>query len=70
VQQHLPQQEFQKAGLSVQDPSSSNNETLKGAIVVHQIMTELSEAVSEENKTMVITKMVLNLTKQNGCRIS
>jgi hypothetical protein len=30
-------------------------------------MTELSEAVSEKDKIMVITKMVLNLMKQNGC---
>jgi hypothetical protein len=50
VQRHLPQQEIQKTGLSVQAPSSSNSETLKGAIVVQQIMTELSEAVSEGKK--------------------
>jgi hypothetical protein len=37
------------------------------ATVVQQIMTELSEAMSEEDKIMVITKMVLNLVKQNGC---
>jgi hypothetical protein len=30
-------------------------------------MTELSEAVSEKDKIMVITKMALNLMKQNGC---
>jgi hypothetical protein len=41
--------------------------TLKVAMVVHQIMTELSEAVSEEEKIMAITKMVFNLMKQNGC---
>jgi hypothetical protein len=40
---------------------------LKAATVVQQIMTDLSEAVSEKNKIMVITKMVLNLMKQNGC---
>jgi hypothetical protein len=52
VQQHLPQQEFQKTGLSVQAPSSSNSDTL--ATVVPQIMTELSVAVPEEDR-MVTT---------------
>jgi hypothetical protein len=67
LQQYLPQQEVQKMGLSVQAPGSSNNATLKVAIVVRQIMTELSEAVSQKDKIMFITKMVLNLMKQNGC---
>jgi hypothetical protein len=56
VQQHLPQREFQKTGRSVQAPSSSSNATV--ATVVHQIMTELSEAVSEDDSVMVITKLV------------
>jgi hypothetical protein len=30
-------------------------------------MTELSAAASEEHRIMAITKMVLNLIKQNGC---
>jgi hypothetical protein len=34
VQQHLSQQEIQRTGLSVQAPSSTNNETLKIATVV------------------------------------
>jgi hypothetical protein len=58
-QQYLPQKEFQKTGLSVQAPSSSSNDTV--ATVVHQIMTELSKAVSEEDRVMVITKLILNL---------
>jgi hypothetical protein len=33
---------------------------------MQQIITELSEAVSEEDKIMVITEIVLNLMKQNG----
>jgi hypothetical protein len=45
AQQHLQQQEIQRTGLSVQTPSSSNNDTLKGSTVVQQIMTQLSEAV-------------------------
>jgi hypothetical protein len=67
VQQHLPQQEIQRTGLSVQAPRSTNSDTLKIATVVQQIMTEPSEAVSEKDKIMIITKMVLNLMKQNGC---
>jgi hypothetical protein len=62
-----PQREIQRTGLSVQAPSSSDNNTLKDATVVQQIMRELSEAVSEEDKIMVITKMILNLMKQNDC---
>jgi hypothetical protein len=63
MQQHLPKQEIQRTGLSVQAPSSTNNSTLKVVTVVQQIITELSEAVSEKDKIMVITKMVLNLMK-------
>jgi hypothetical protein len=65
--QHLLQQEIQKTSLSLQVPSSSKNGMLKAATVVHQIMTELSETMSEKDKIMVITKTVLNLMKQNGC---
>jgi hypothetical protein len=39
-------------------PGSSSSDTV--ATVVHQIMTELSEAVSEGDRVMVITKLVLN----------
>jgi hypothetical protein len=63
----MSQQEIQRTGLSVQAPSSPNNDMLKVAIVVQQIVIELSESVSEKDKIMVITKMVLNLMKQNGC---
>jgi hypothetical protein len=34
VQEHLPQQEIQKTGLSVQTPSSSSSEMIKVATVV------------------------------------
>jgi hypothetical protein len=40
---------------------------LQVTTVVQQIMTEPSEAVSEKDKIMIITKMLLNLMKQNGC---
>jgi hypothetical protein len=39
---------------------------LRAITVVQQIMTELSGAVSEEDKIVAITKTVLNLMKQNG----
>jgi hypothetical protein len=45
-------------GLSVQAPNSSSNDMIKVVTVVQQIMTELSEAVSEKDKIMVITKAV------------
>jgi hypothetical protein len=61
--QHLPQQVIQRTDLSAQATSSTNNDTLKIASVVQQIMTELSQAVSEKDKIIVITKMVLNLMK-------
>jgi hypothetical protein len=64
VQQHLLQPEIQRTDLSVKAPSSSNNDTV--ATIVHQIMTELSEAPSQEDRIMDITKMVLNFMKQNG----
>jgi hypothetical protein len=67
VQQHLPQQEIQKTGLSVQAPSSIND-TLKIATVVQLIVTELSEAASEKDKLMVITRMVLNKMAARGYR--
>jgi hypothetical protein len=63
VQQHLPQQEIQRTGLPVQAPSSANNDTLNVATVVQQIITELSEAVTEKDKIMAITKSVLNEIK-------
>jgi hypothetical protein len=67
MQQHLPQQEIQKTGLSIKVPSSFNSDMAKVATVMQQIITELSEAVLEKDKIMVITKMVLNLMIQNDC---
>jgi hypothetical protein len=67
VQQYLPQQEFQKTGLSVQSPSSSDNDKLKVATVVQQNMKKLNEAVSEEGKVMIITMMVVDFMQRNGC---
>jgi hypothetical protein len=39
---------------------------LRVVTVVHQIMTEFNGAVSEEANIVAITKIVLNLMKQNG----
>jgi hypothetical protein len=50
VQQHLPKREIQRTGLSVQADNSTNNDMLKVAIVVQQMMIKLSKAVSEETK--------------------
>jgi hypothetical protein len=38
----------------------------KAVTVVHQTMTELKGAVSEEAKILAITKIVINLMKENG----
>jgi hypothetical protein len=63
VQQHLPQQEIQKTGLSVQAFNSSSNNMLKVTTAVQWIISELSEAVSDKGKILAIAKMVLNETK-------
>jgi hypothetical protein len=39
---------------------------LKVVTIVQQIMTEVSGAMSEEEKILVITKIVLKLMNQNG----
>jgi hypothetical protein len=57
--------EISKTGLSVQAPSSPKIDTV--AIVVHQIMTELTKAVLNENRVKVIAKLELKLMQQNGC---
>jgi hypothetical protein len=67
VQHHLPQQEIQETGLSEQIISSSDNDKLNVATVVRQIIKELSEAVSEEDKVMIATMMILDLMQGNGC---
>jgi hypothetical protein len=36
------------------------------ATIVQQIMTELSDAVSEEEKTVASTKMIIKLMNNNG----
>jgi hypothetical protein len=63
------QQPTQQTGQSVQATSvksSSLDDMFRVASAVQQIMTELNDAVSEEEKIVVITKIVLNLMKING----
>jgi hypothetical protein len=43
--------------------SLTNSDLLKICAAVQQIITELSEALSEKDKIMVITKIILNETK-------
>jgi hypothetical protein len=58
----------QKPGQSVPAPSVNTEtlDTVRVITVVQQIMTELSGAVSEQDKIMAITKIVLSLMKNNG----
>jgi hypothetical protein len=59
----------QQTGQSVQAPtvhSSPLDDMFKVATVVQQIMTGLNGAVSEEEKIVAITKIVLNLMRRDG----
>jgi hypothetical protein len=62
----LPQHEQQTTGQSVRAPKVNSVPLDNMLRVVEQIMTELNGAVLEEAKILVITKIVLNLMKQNG----
>jgi hypothetical protein len=59
----------QNTGQSVRAPIVSSqplDNMLIVATAVQQIMTEFYGAVSEEDKIVAITKIVLNLMKQDG----
>jgi hypothetical protein len=56
-QEQRPQQGIQRTGQSVHALSSFVNFMFKAVTVVQQIMAELIEAVSEKDKTVVITKL-------------
>jgi hypothetical protein len=59
----------QNAGQSVQAPNVNSqplDNMLRVVTVVQQIMTEFNGGVSEEDKIVAITKIALNLMKQNG----
>jgi hypothetical protein len=58
----------QETGQSVPAPivNSDTLDMLRALTVVQQIMTELKGAVSEEAMIFAITKIVINLMKENG----
>jgi hypothetical protein len=59
----------QNAGQSVRAPTVSSqhlHNLLRVVTAVQQIITESNCALSEEDKIVAITKIVLNLMKQNG----
>jgi hypothetical protein len=65
----LPQLNQQTTGQSVPAPNVNSlplDNMLRVVTVVQQIMTGCNGAVSEEDKIVDITKIVLNLMKQNG----
>jgi hypothetical protein len=65
----LHQHEQQATGQSVGVPNVNNlplANMLRIVTVVQQIMTEFNGAVTEEEKTVAITKSVLNIMKRNG----
>jgi hypothetical protein len=68
--QHVPAPALQQVtGQSVPAQrvnSQPLDNMLRVVTVVQQITTEFNCAVSEEDKIVVITKIVLNLMKQNG----
>jgi hypothetical protein len=58
----------QEPGQSVPAPTVTSDtlNMLRALAVVQQIMTELKGAVSEEAMIFAITKIVINLMKENG----
>jgi hypothetical protein len=60
------QQSKKETGQSVQESSPLLSDMFKVATLVQQIMTELNGAVSEEDKIVVINKLVLKLMKHDG----
>jgi hypothetical protein len=65
VHQHLTQQQDPL----VQPPDvniSCLGETFRGVTVVQQVMTDITDAVSEKEKIVAITKTVINLMKHIG----
>jgi hypothetical protein len=66
LHQHKQQATGQSAGTpNVNSLPPDNTSMLRTVTVVQQFMTEFNGAVSEEEKTVAITKIVLNLMKQN-----
>jgi hypothetical protein len=69
VSVHLHQHKQQATGQSVGGPNVNSlplhNNMLRTLIVAQQFMTEFIGAVLDEEKIVAITKIILNLTKQN-----
>jgi hypothetical protein len=65
--QHHQQQNTSQSVWALNVNNFSVNDMFKLVTVVQKIMTELNGAVSEEDKIAAITKIVLNLMKQDGC---
>jgi hypothetical protein len=67
---HIPAPALQQeTGQSVKAPNVNSqplDNMLRVVTAVQQIMTEFNGAVSERDKLMAITKIVLNLMQQNG----
>jgi hypothetical protein len=64
----LQQHEQQATGQSAEAPNVNSlplDNMLRIVTLVQQFMTELNGAMSEEEKTVAITKTVLSLMKQN-----
>jgi hypothetical protein len=63
--QHEQQATDQSVGAPNVNSWPLDNSMMRIVTVVQQLMTEFSGAVTEEKKIVVITKIVLNLMKQN-----
>jgi hypothetical protein len=60
------QQESGQSAQALNVNSASLNNKFRVVTAVQQIMTDVNEAVSEHDKTVAITRIVLNLMKQGG----
>jgi hypothetical protein len=69
LQQHEQQVTGQSVGVPKVNSLPLDNNMLRTVAAVQQFMTKFNGAVSEE-KTVAITKIILNLMKQNDHRNS
>jgi hypothetical protein len=61
----LQKELYHSAGAAIVNSQSLEN-IFRIVIVVQQIMSEFNGAISEQDKIVAITKIFLNLMKQNG----
>jgi hypothetical protein len=64
LHRHEQQQTGQSVGAPYVNSLPLDNNMLR-IVIVQQFMTEFNGAVSEEKKIVAITKIILNLMKQN-----